>query len=231
MNGIYIEYAKLKQHHIEWLDNCGAKWASGCDFRDYSIHSECLSYGEEGVMEASLEYFKNLFERYTHCQTADEFCKGVAERLGIEYLRERHDTPEMEKRTKEYFQKKLDDKLAEHARADAGFPDTKEKVKYKHITDQLPDTRKGIKEEEKYKHLREYLIQTNTPGAFDITNAYCEELIRAVLKDLPQEWIRMNPDGRLEFAGGAINQNKPGEYYQRIGDISEKIQIIRNGFV
>jgi hypothetical protein len=267
MNGIYIEYSKLTPHHIEWLDKCGAKWAGiGAEFSKYNpceTHIFFIYLLNQWVFKQGEVCSSE--EEETHIATADEFCQGVAVRLGIGYKAERTDTTVSGALTNEYFQKKLADKLAEHARADAGFPQKesdiskddpfadlddkpiehrwnsqsgddntsppspKEKVKYKHITDQLPDTRKEIKEEVKYKHLRQYLIQTNTPGAFDITNAYCEKIIRAVLKDLPQEYVHQKRPGYVASPISEINE--PGTYYQRIGSISEKVEIVKEGYV
>ena len=85
------------------------------------------------------------------------------------------------------------------------------------------------KEIVKYKHLREYLIQTNTPGAFDASDAYCEGIIRAVLADLPQVYMLQRNPGEM---GGIRNEiHDSGIYYQRIGSITEKTTYEREGFV
>jgi hypothetical protein len=212
MNGIYIEYNKLKPHHIEWLDKCGAKWASRDKFSGIRgiIEFVCLSTYDD--KEWGFYYGKEV----ENCQTADEFCQGVAKRLGIEYVRERHDTSEMEKRTEEYFQKKLADKLAEHDMADALFPQSGD------------DINVATKEEVKYKHLRECFHWDE--DRYILSESF-DTVIRAVLKDLPQEYVVCSNESFRYGRFGELAPHDTGNIFQRIGSITEKVEIVKEGYV
>jgi hypothetical protein len=197
MNGIYIEYSKLKQHDIEWLDNCGARWNSGHYFSEIKAIGNNVQFTRN--VNDKWAFWQYYGDKQTHCQTADDFCKGVAERLGIEYKAER---------TEEYFQKKLADKLAEHARADAGFPDTKEEVKYKHLRECFHW------DEDRY-----------------ILSESFDTVIRAVLKDLPQEYVVCSNESFRYGRFGELAPHDTGNIFQRIGSITEKVEIVKEGFV
>jgi hypothetical protein len=237
MNGIYIEYNKLNKHHIEWLDKCGAKWAG--------IEAKFSKYNPR---ETHI-FFIYLFNKQwvfkqgdvcsvtgeTHILTADEFCKGVAERLGIEYIpKERYAFTQDEvdailkdcddittvsgTLTEEYFQKKLADKLAEHARADAGFPESV-------VTGtKWVDTKKEVK----YKHLRECFHWDE--DRYILSESF-DTVIRAVLKDLPQEYVVCSNESFRYGRFGKLAPHDTGNIFQRIGSISEKVEIVKEGFV
>jgi hypothetical protein len=136
------------------------------------------------------------------CQTPDEFCKGVAERLGIEYIpKEKYAFTQDEVDT---IFKVCDD-----------------------ITSPL-----SPKEEVKYKHLKEYLSEHTD---FIMLDLDYDGLIRAVLKDLPQEFVvgKSLNDSPLFYQDrmDGLLPDDLGIIYQRIGSISEKVEIVKEGWV
>jgi hypothetical protein len=226
MNGIYIEYNKLTPYHIEWLDGCGAEWASGYCFSEIPSAPKNVQFTKHD----SIWRFNFVSSICDKCKTADEFCKGVAKRLGIEYKAER---------TEEYFQKKLADKLAEHARADAGFPQKENDMEEQRFggygTEMNEDditSPLSPKEEVKYKHLEECFRWRD--GRW-ILAVELETVIRAVLKDLPQEYVVGEPDNEnAQLFRHRMHKLLPGDVgviFQRIGSITEKVEIVKAGWV
>jgi hypothetical protein len=164
----------------------------------------------------------------------------------------------------EYFQKKLADKLAEHARADAGFPQKESDMdetfgkntamdSYDDITSPLsPDERKSFMstafkedktrvkdksgddinvatKEEKHKHLKELL----DPKPINLSDELFEQITRAVLKDLGNDRVIMDTDEKPNefYTYCPEKKHRNGIVYQRIGSISEKVEIVREGYI
>lgn len=81
MNSIYIESDKIlaRKDIVEWLDGCGAKWISG---RIFSKKTNIIN----PYIVFSYSFFSSPAKQptsYTHCQTPEQFCEGVAKIMGI----------------------------------------------------------------------------------------------------------------------------------------------------
>lgn len=89
MKPIYTEYKNLTPYNIQWLDGCGATWADGQKFSEYKRTDSVLFGHLPNCFTNWKSYLGGGYDnQYIYCPTGDDFCRGVAERLGIEYVDE-----------------------------------------------------------------------------------------------------------------------------------------------